>query len=78
MDKGVRQHKRMAAGEKIEGEPNFGCAPLRSGIPHPDRNISSKPLGDGERANPPGISRGASMMEATHDSDHGPHHHREP
>lgn len=84
---GVRQHKEMAMGKSVEGSGNsFGVEPFHAvngGMTHPDNpgpsqklphGANSRMMGDGDRAGPPHVSRGAGKMPATAHSDHGPHH----
>ena len=65
----VRQHKRMAMGQSVNGAtPNVTIA-------NPDRSIPGSPttreMPESER-HPP-VSRGARSMAAQAEPDHGPH-----
>lgn len=40
----VDQHKRMAMGESIEGEPSFGCQPCSAGSVKFGRKAAETPM----------------------------------
>lgn len=77
---GVRQHKNMASGKKVDGEAgNFGVAPfheVNGGHAHPDAGMAHHPLGDHERGIGRHIGRGEGSMPAQAHPDHGPHQHK--
>lgn len=81
----MRQHQVMARGGSPKSGSDFACQSLAEANgnhvtnPHPAEESmkyggQGSMLGDGERAGPPHISRGAGQMGATAHSDHGPHH----
>ncbi|ACI52216.1 conserved hypothetical protein [Gluconacetobacter diazotrophicus PA1 5] len=78
---GIRQHKAMAEGKRIEGErESFGIRSLESvqgGHEHPDRDLDTgRILSDADRACGKHVSRGGGRLPASANPDHGPHHHR--
>ena len=77
---GIKPHKHMAAGQKIDGQAgNFGVEPFSSvngGMRHPDRDMKHEAMPDGSRAIGENVSRGRRSMPAQAHPDHGPHHHR--
>lgn len=76
-EKGMSPRKAIASG-LIKGG-NFGAdqlASLSTG-PHPDHTASTGakgPMGDGERATPPGIHHTKNHHPAQAAPNHGPHH----
>lgn len=71
-EEGTRQHKSMAMGKKIEDQGSFGVTKLGEGcVPCSDKG--GRAMSDGDRSARPMISRGAGMMGATAQSDHGSH-----
>lgn len=73
----MNQHKRMAEGESLEGEPSFGCETLHGKtVEHMDAHdgTDSAHLHDHERAAPQPVKHTEGKMAAQANADHGPHH----
>lgn len=75
----VRQRNRMGTGKGAMDGGTFGVGDLPgtmvarnhgSHMPHDGVHLK-----DEHRSGPPSISMGSDMMDATHHSHHGPHHH---
>jgi len=73
---GVRQHHNYAQGKTIDGQGSagsaFGVGKLGEGC-RVCSDVGGSTLKDGGRSATGPIARGAGMMGATANSDHGPH-----
>ena len=77
----VRQRNRMGTGKGAMPSETFGIGKLpgteimqNHGAHMPHDGVH---LRDHERSGPPAIDMGKGMMDATHHSHHGPHHHHD-
>lgn len=76
-ESGINQHKRMAMGERLEGEGSFGVEHhgRDRAIEHPDHGKAHGHLRDHERGAGRPVHHTEGHMPSQANPDHGPHHH---